>query len=56
MEHSLIRVFDSSLSLTGGRHGESDQNQRERSVGGRVQRETGPLPLHPRSAAGAAAT
>lgn len=36
----------------GGRHGESDQDQCERPVGGRVQRQARPLPFHPRATAG----
>lgn len=42
--------------LTGGRHGESDQDQRKWPVGGWVQRQTRPFPLHPRSTVGASAS
>lgn len=54
---SSYRVHSSIFSsfrchLAGGRHGESDQDQRERPVGGWVQGQTRPLSLHPRPAAG----
>lgn len=41
---------------TGGRHGESDQDQREWPVGGWVQRQARPFPLHPRSTVGTSAS
>lgn len=38
--------------LTGGWHGKSDQDQRERPMGGRVQGQARPLSFHPRSTVG----
>lgn len=55
-ERELIYIPACILSfcchLTGGGHGKSDQDQRERPVGGRVQGQTRPLSLHPRSTVG----
>lgn len=51
------RVFphsDVCCVLAGGGHGQGDQDQCERPVGGGVQREARPLPIHPRPAAGTA--
>lgn len=38
--------------LTGGGHRKSDQDQRERPMGGWMQRQTRPLSFHPRSVVG----
>lgn len=45
-------LFFSFYYLTGGGHRKSDQDQRERPMGGWMQRQTRPLSFHPRSVVG----
>lgn len=49
---SLFSIYIFFCHLTGGWHGKSDQDQRERPMGGRVQGQARPLSFHPRSTVG----